>query len=62
MPLEKAPNERDDRVACILEHGCLSRRILERLGGEPTQPAIARVYRTLVECLAEGRSFEDDGR
>ena len=59
-----APNyeEVEAPLACILEHGCLSRRILERLGGEPTQPAIARVYRTLVECLAEGRSFEDDGR
>jgi gamma-glutamyl:cysteine ligase YbdK (ATP-grasp superfamily) len=41
----------------ILAHGTLSRRIVAALGGSPTRPRIAAVYRHLCDCLHEGRPF-----
>lgn len=49
----------DDAVRVILEHGCLSRRLLDVLGPSPSRARIAEVYRELSRCLAEGRSFRE---
>jgi carboxylate-amine ligase len=39
----------------LLGEGCVARRLLRRLGGEPTREALAAVYRELGDCLREGR-------
>jgi gamma-glutamyl:cysteine ligase YbdK (ATP-grasp superfamily) len=44
----------------LLEEGCLARRILQRVGREPTREALVRLYRELAECLREGRLFHAD--
>lgn len=41
----------------LLERGCLSARLIAKLGASPDRAAIAREYRTLAECLAEGRCY-----
>ena len=41
----------------ILEHGTLSRRILEAVGSDCSKPVLEKVYRELCACLAEGRMF-----
>jgi len=41
----------------ILTHGPLARRILQALGQQPDLDRLAGVYRTLCQCLAEGRMF-----
>ncbi len=38
----------------ILEEGCLSRRILRRVGPEPGREALGSVYRELAGCLRTG--------
>jgi len=42
----------------ILNQGCLARRILTAVGGNPSKESISRVYRELCNCLADGRMFE----
>ena len=42
----------------ILNQGCLARRILTAVGGNPSKESISRVYRELCKCLADGRMFE----
>ncbi len=44
----------------ILDDGCLARRIRDRLGQNPSPPAIRAVYQELTRCLADGRSFRSD--
>lgn len=41
----------------ILDEGPLARRLLERLGPDPTQPELHAVYHNLADCLSEGRLF-----
>lgn len=41
----------------ILEHGSLARRILRAAGPDFSRPRVQSVYRSLSECLAEGRIF-----
>ncbi len=41
----------------IVENGPLSRRILARLGGDPTRAAIEGTYRQLCDCLQQGTMF-----
>lgn len=41
----------------IVENGPLSRRILSRLGNEPTRTAIEDTYRQLCDCLQQGTMF-----
>ncbi len=50
--------EYENAAAHLIGHGTLSRRILRALSTEPTQHDIERVYRTLGDCLAEGKMFE----
>jgi hypothetical protein len=44
----------------LLGEGCLARRILRRVGREPTRDALGRVYRELADCLREGILFRAD--
>lgn len=41
----------------ILNHGCLARRLLRALGRDGSKQRIKNVYRTLCDCLVEGRLF-----
>jgi len=47
----------DEAGRVLLEEGCLSRRILNALDGAADRDSLARVYRRLCECLAEGTMF-----
>jgi gamma-glutamyl:cysteine ligase YbdK (ATP-grasp superfamily) len=38
----------------ILDQGSLARRILRRVGAEPSREALFRVYRELADCLRDG--------
>lgn len=49
------------QLEVILERGPLARRILQALGPRPTLEKLAGVYRTLCDCLAEGRMFTPPG-
>jgi gamma-glutamyl:cysteine ligase YbdK (ATP-grasp superfamily) len=44
----------------ILSRGCLSKRILEAIGENPTQEKIKEVYATLARCLQQGAVFIPD--
>lgn len=44
-------------IEVILEEGCLARRILDRIGAEPTREQLESSYRELADCLCEGRLF-----
>jgi hypothetical protein len=44
-------------LALYVAEGCLARRITSALGGKPSQGDFDRVYRTLCDCLQEGRLF-----
>jgi len=46
-----------DALQGILSRGTLARRILDRLGDNPSRERIQRVYRELCDCLSEGRMF-----
>ena len=46
-----------DALQVILSRGTLARRILDRLGDNPSRERIQRVYRELCDCLSEGRMF-----
>lgn len=46
-----------DRIAYILKHGCLARRILARTGPAPDQQRIIAVYQELARCLVEDRQL-----
>jgi len=46
----------------ILGQGPLSRRILKRVGGVPSDTALFETYRELCDCLAMGRMFQPDAR
>jgi hypothetical protein len=39
----------------LLGEGCLARRLLRRLGEQPTREALRSTYRELADCLREGR-------
>lgn len=55
-PLQTSP----DAATClelILSQGSLAERIVRTLGDAPDQPAIERVYRDLIECLASNRAY-----
>jgi gamma-glutamyl:cysteine ligase YbdK (ATP-grasp superfamily) len=41
----------------ILNEGCLARRIVRRVGTEPTRESLRTVYRELAECLRQRRLF-----
>ncbi|MCB9857902.1 MAG: glutamate--cysteine ligase [Phycisphaerales bacterium] len=41
----------------IIENGPLSRRILKRLGGDPSRAAIESAYREACDCLEQGTLF-----
>ena len=45
----------------LLEEGSLARRILRRVGVEPTREALGLVYRELAECLRNGALFRAAG-
>lgn len=45
----------------LLEEGCLARRILGRVGEQPTREALASTYRDLCDCLREERLFRVSG-
>ena len=44
-------------IDTILREGPLARRVLRAVGGAPGREPIADVYRTLCQCLDEGRMF-----
>jgi glutamate---cysteine ligase / carboxylate-amine ligase len=44
-------------IGHILEHGCLSSRILRRTGREPSRDELVAVYSELANCLAEDKPF-----
>jgi hypothetical protein len=41
----------------VLDQGCLARRILRRVGEEPSRQALFRVYQDLADCLRDGQLF-----
>jgi carboxylate-amine ligase len=41
----------------LLEEGCLARRLLRRIGRQPTREGLLSTYRELADCLREGRLF-----
>jgi hypothetical protein len=45
----------------MLEEGCLSRRILRRVGQRPTRSALTSAYRELCDCLRDGRLLRAAG-
>jgi carboxylate-amine ligase len=45
------------RIAHILDHGCLARRILRRTGERPSRDRMIDTYRELCDCLKEDRPF-----
>lgn len=55
-------NEDDDHLfdplRTILERGPLARRILRATGPSPDRGTLLKVYRSLCDCLAEGRMFD----
>jgi gamma-glutamyl:cysteine ligase YbdK (ATP-grasp superfamily) len=46
-------------LALYTAEGCLSRRIARALGAGPSRRDFDRVYRTLCDCLREGRLFTE---
>lgn len=44
-----------ERIAHILTHGCLARRILKQAGPAPSTASITAVYRELAACLNDDR-------
>jgi gamma-glutamyl:cysteine ligase YbdK (ATP-grasp superfamily) len=42
----------------ILNRGPLARRLVRRLGGQPTRAQLTRLYRRLCDCLEEGSLFD----
>lgn len=44
-------------IGHILEHGCLSQRILKHCGRDPSREKLLDVYGELARCLAEDRMF-----
>jgi len=44
-------------IDAILREGPLARRVLRAVGSAPDRGRIADVYRTLCQCLEEGRMF-----
>jgi gamma-glutamyl:cysteine ligase YbdK (ATP-grasp superfamily) len=49
--------EHASALEVLLEEGCLARRLLRRLGKQPTREALESAYRELADCLREGRLF-----
>ncbi len=46
-----------ERIGHILEHGCLSARIIKHTGRTPSREKLVQVYSDLAGCLAEDRMF-----
>ncbi|MFW5653738.1 MAG: carboxylate-amine ligase [Planctomycetota bacterium] len=44
-------------IDCILNEGCLARRILKATGPEPDRDRLGTVYAALCDCLQAGRMF-----
>ena len=51
LPVDRTP------IDVVLREGTLATRLVRAVGGDVTRGALARVYRSLCACLAEGRSF-----
>jgi len=47
-----------ERVAFILDHGCLARRILRAVAGDYSRDSLRNVYARLCSCLDRGQLFE----
>lgn len=47
-----------DTIRFILQEGCLARRILRRIGEEPTAESLKAIYAELTLCLAENRLLQ----
>lgn len=45
------------RMAHVLDHGCLARRILHHTGERPSRERLVEVYQELAACLRENRAF-----
>lgn len=57
QPLAELSRQGRNHLDLVLEQGCLAARILRALGGDYSRTAISRIYRELIRCLDEGRSF-----
>jgi gamma-glutamyl:cysteine ligase YbdK (ATP-grasp superfamily) len=58
---EPVASEHLGTLEVMLEEGCLSRRILRRVGQRPARDALTSAYRELCDCLRERRLFRVGG-
>jgi carboxylate-amine ligase len=58
---DPAHAEWEPTLTLYADEGCLARRILARLGGDPRRERLHEVYADLCDCLHEGRLFRSQG-